>query len=337
MRYINNQYIKIKETIEEIGNKEYKFTYNYNDKIPNIEDLELIEEPNIILYMNRTDGSEFINIYRSVRIMITTYWTLYDKFDNLPENIETIIIIDESGYNKKNIILENKEINMMFLMSNTVLINFIKKMIQEEKYDVYNDKDETLLFWLCRRNITENTMELIEKMSEEMINKLNKDDYYYEELNKEKIIGESALYWACVNRNEEIALKILEKTKDNTLNAISWSNENLLICVCQRKLTKIALQIIPRMNSKRINETEIIWNSNLSKTALIYACENNMECVAIELIKLMNPASINKRIILNSLNNTYKTDVLTALTIAKHNNMYKTVNYILCKLTGRRL
>jgi ankyrin repeat protein len=58
----------------------------------------------------------------------------------------------------------------------------------------WNNKGKTALYWACYGNMTEVAIKLVERMSEEAINK--------------KSNKKSALYWACYNNMTEVAIKL---------------------------------------------------------------------------------------------------------------------------------
>ena len=118
MKLKNNKYYRLDISIEELA--KCKIRININKLSKNIEDIELIEgeEPNILIYMTtaaypeyygeeerereRERKVDFTNIYPSVKILITTAKEIRNRYMEIPEYIETIIVGQKIYKNNKN-------------------------------------------------------------------------------------------------------------------------------------------------------------------------------------------------------------------------------------------
>jgi ankyrin repeat protein len=260
VNYNRNQYVKIDKPVEEIVKIEIYFYGDYDD-YDMIEDLELEGDENVIIYKNKGNGDEFINIFCKARMMITTEDTINeDKYKKLPENVEYVIV--------NNKIYEIKdEFEMMKFMSEERFMEYIGEMERHGKINENNKKGETILYWACSNNMERVAMELIPKMSEEAINKWNED-------------GETALYWACRNKMERVAMELIPRMGEG-IN--KWNKGyTALYWACFNDMEDVAIELIRRMSKKAINK-----RNNDGYTALYCACENGMERV-IELINTIN-------------------------------------------------
>jgi hypothetical protein len=142
MTYINNQYLILDKSIEEIS--KIKIKIDENNQI--IEDLEITEyQPNIIIAYG--EKVNYNNIYGTVKILITDIETIQINYNNIPENIEKIIISGE--------IIENKisDINGYLLLRATVKNNEELALIILERTDINinieNKNGFTSLIWAC--------------------------------------------------------------------------------------------------------------------------------------------------------------------------------------------
>ena len=269
---MKNQYKRTEETIEEIIGWRIEHTYYTSEDVDKVEDLEIDGEPNVLIYRNDYgEGDEFINIYRSVRIMMTTRYTINeDKYKKLPENVDYVIV--------ENRIYEVKDENdMINFMTSLRAEEYIRNMMEGEIDNEINRKGETLLMKACEWKKEELVRELMGRMSEESINRMNK-------------YGETALFYGCrAGIEESIMIEMIRRMKDDTINRWNEEGETVLQYVCYNKMERMAMEMIPRMSEEGISR----WNRE-GETVLLHACINRMERVAMEMIMRMTGEAINK-------------------------------------------
>ncbi len=156
MIYVNNQYLRLEETIEEISKIRIKM--DENNRM--IEDLEMTEyEPNIIIASG--EKVNYNNIYGTVKILITDIETIEKNYDKIPENIEKIIISGE--------IIENKisEINGYILLRATARNNeeLAMKILERDNINVNikNKNGFTSLIWACYNKMDIVAIKILER------------------------------------------------------------------------------------------------------------------------------------------------------------------------------
>jgi hypothetical protein len=82
MNYINNQYLQLDLPLEEI--QKIKVITNEKNKL--IDDLDINDEPNIIIACDKNNNRiNYNNIFSSVRILITDYNILKGKIEEIPD------------------------------------------------------------------------------------------------------------------------------------------------------------------------------------------------------------------------------------------------------------
>ena len=96
MTYTNNQYLRLDIPLEDIAKIEIKTDKN-NKTISDLEIKE--EEPNIVIaYGGINKKIDYINIFSSVRILITNIETLIGKIEEIPDFIEVVIVSNKIYY-----------------------------------------------------------------------------------------------------------------------------------------------------------------------------------------------------------------------------------------------
>lgn len=331
-----NQYLTIKKSLIKIS--EIKILFNktdmYDDSV-NIDDIPIYEEPNILLYSKETNGDEFINIYPSVRILITSYKTISEnKYQKLPQNIE-YIVCNNKIYKTK------EEIQMIDFMSKDYFIDYINnKIIPNKKYDetsIYG----TILIWICKKLQDECLASIfIKKMSKESINYLDNSK-------------SSALLYACNNKMENICLELIPKMYDTIINTSDNQHINVLMIACYHKMEKVIIELIPRMTNKMIrmncdhhssplyycsqqnmekctklmiDKLDKIANTDTEEDLILkWVCYHKMQNVALSLIPKMSKKAIHKNFDNNVINSLL---CETALYIAKHHHLFQVVDKI---------
>ncbi len=299
VNYNRNQYIRIDKSVEEMAKIDIYFDdYEYEDE-ERIEDLELKGDENVIIY-KYNKYSDLINIYGGIRIMITDKEMLReDRYKELPENIEYVIV-------KKKVYEVRKEEEMMRFMSNRRIKEYVEEMIRNGRQNMINKKGETVLYWLCKKEMEEEAIELISKMDEEIINGSDRKGRTIlnmacenvmkrlsieligrmsdEAINREDIYGYMALNWACINMMGKVVLEIVRRMSDKMIEEM-----DILNMVCLNIMEEAAIELIGRVSVDVINR----WN-NRGETSLFWVCYNKMERVAIIMIEKMSESGINK-------------------------------------------
>ncbi len=163
-----NQYIKIDKSIEEICKMEIDFDdYDSNDRI---EDLEIVEGCNVLIYKSINREEDYENIYRGIKIMITTINMVYgDRYRKLPRTIEYIVI------NKK--IYRNDEYDMMEYMTYETFERYVYEDAIREK--IYEDEEMRIAINGCIIGNERAVIDIIRRLEEREDRRYN---YNYERL-----------------------------------------------------------------------------------------------------------------------------------------------------------
>jgi hypothetical protein len=178
----NNKYYNI-------GRKEEKEEKYFEEDNKKIEDLEIEDNSNVMIYMNeRVKGEEFINIYSGARIMITTKGTINnDRYKELPITIENVIIAeirdikakDDKEYIQK-LIKKNKKYDIRddFEMMRFMKVDTFEKYINEviipnKRYNEQNKNGETALICAFMNRVNFNYRYEIYMKYEKIIQKLS--------------------------------------------------------------------------------------------------------------------------------------------------------------------
>jgi ankyrin repeat protein len=293
MIYKNNQYLKL--DINKVNLMEIEVKIEGKNKM--MYELEIEEEPNIVIcYGNIKNRIDFENIYPSVRIIITNYETIYERYKEIPRYIEYIIIKNFECYfknpnndknNEKNND-KNNEKNKGDSDYDYIIFNnkekrkeIIKRMIKEERINEYNIMGDSIFTICCNYEYYNEAKEIMERISEEMINSGN-------------IHNKTGLYWCCFNsenkESKSIAKKLVERMSEEGINKITKQNKTALYWAIKRGKKKLSLRLIERTNKININKC----STDENETLLTMACYNNMSEVAIKLMEKMEIETINK-------------------------------------------
>ena len=245
MEYRNNQYIKLNLSIEEIS----KIRLIIDDKNKLIEDLEIgIDEPNIIICYGG-NKINYENIYYSVRIIITDYMTLYNRWREIPEQIEYIIVygrIYKNNRNKFNFIEYNDDERQRIIL---------REMIEEERINEINDEGNTVLMILCRKNMIEEIKKIIVKMDKKMIDNTN---------NNKK----TALHIASEEKNMEIVEILIKYMSMKGINKSDKEDNTALIILCMIQQEEMAIKVMMKMSKEGINKYIQEETTNKDETVL---------------------------------------------------------------------
>jgi len=281
MIYINNQYIRLNISLEEIA----KIEIRTDEKNKLIEELDIEmkdgEYPNVVIACG--EKVEYNNIFASIKVLITDEKALIKNEYKIPEYIEKIIVNGYVYENKKEEIERIKE----GLKNGNELINAIQKGLIKT---IQKENKELVLEILERENINVNVdvygyTSLILACSNNMesvaLKLLEREEININQVNK---YGETALILACNNKIETVALKLLEREEIN-INQVNSLGYTALEWACIYKMESVALKQLEK------EEIDINQFDKNKYTALIWACKNKMESVALKLLERggMNP------------------------------------------------
>lgn len=205
-----------------------------------IEDLEIVEGANVIIYMNdKVKKEEFENIYSGVRVMITTKNTIdKDRWRYLPKNIRKIIIVEVYGdytvYDINDISnIDGDEFEMIRFMSKRYFNKYLEEIMEmrKELMNKQNKNGETILMLVCYyiNNIKTKKMdEILQMIEDETYNKMDKKkmialDYLFD--------GEHRIY----NTEERIIKEIVNKTKKELYNKEDNYGQTIIMKIIDRQ------------------------------------------------------------------------------------------------------
>jgi len=287
MELNNCQYYKIDSPIEEIA----KMKVNNNNNYKFIEDIDIGDiVPNILVYFNNYDNNPikpiYDNIFPSVKILITNNKGMKNGlWKKIPEYIEYIIYGNRLYKNNKDkldfIVFEDEKIIQELIDEGKINEWNINGETTQTKSEFLLQKafpfDETVLYWSCVYKMINVALKLIDRMSNEAINKWN-----YE--------GNTVLYWTCKNNMSDATLKLIDRMSVEAINKWNYKGETVLYWTCLHNISEAAMKLIDKMSDEAINK----WNTE-KYTALLWACYNKMVDVAIKLIDRMSNEAINKK------------------------------------------
>lgn len=207
-----------------------KINIKYVDTEIKIEDLEIEDNSNILVYYNNdVKGEEFINIYSGVRVLITSEYTINeDRWEFLPSYIEYVIICDDRYEN--NIIYELKgkfNFEMMKFMSCDKFEEYIDDIIEvdKKKLEEQNKNGETILMIMCWNYMTEKKKKKILDMI---------DDEVFDKIDKRGMIALEYMLESPYYQTQEIIVNtIIRRTKEKWYkkeNVLGQSMLMLFIC-----------------------------------------------------------------------------------------------------------
>ncbi len=256
--YENYQYIKLNEPLEEIS----KIKVNDMTIFRYIQDIEINEEPNILIYCynKKIKRIDMENIYSGIRILITNYELMRDIYRNIPYHIE-YVIVDNKIYKNNGDMFEYIDF-LTYEDSNEIINNFIDNRL----CDRVNNKGQIILERAIFMNHAR-IEEIIELTSDEILR-----EYGYD------ILTTIISIWY-----QETAIKIIRRLDDETINKISIYGESLLILSLRNECKKITEELIDRASNEVLNRID-----HVGYCVLYYICVGNMSDILIRIIDRIN-------------------------------------------------
>jgi hypothetical protein len=257
MAYLNNQYIRLDISLEEIAKIEIKT----DGKNKLIEDIEIGDYVNVVIANGKQ--VEYDNIYGGIKILITDEEALKKNEYKIPEYIEKIIVYG--------CVYDNNKREIEGLKNGLKLINAIK------------DKNEELTLELLEREEIHDPDGACRRIDHV---KHGKSLCHVNQVNRQ---GYTSLNWACYNNMTEVALKLLER-EDINVNQITTTGYTALIYACRNKMDLVALKLLER------EDININQANDYGNIALMFASGNKMELVALKLLERegINVNQVNK-------------------------------------------
>jgi hypothetical protein len=130
--YINNQYITLM-SLSDVKNIKIKIDKRNQEKLEDIDiDLSDGREINGLIYIvNEKRIIDLHNIYYSVKTLITNSKVIYDRWMEIPEHIENIVIltISKSGEITKIDILKNNKSRIDYLPYTSTDIDKLRRIL----------------------------------------------------------------------------------------------------------------------------------------------------------------------------------------------------------------
>jgi len=276
MNYEGNQYLRFEESIEKIVKRMSWAGYYVDDK-KSISELDFwgIGEPNVLICV---DVKDFENIYYSVKIIITDRETLKEKWYEIPETVEYMVMIDSGGVGSGYHIFRNNKNKFDYLeilrcYSNTVekeeLIKIINELIEDGIRNEVNIVDETILSYMLYADMYDEMIKMIERneFGDKMFNKKKEKGMYFIHNISSRIIlsdGDDGEM-----RNLRLLNIMLDKMSIEMLNYVDGCNSvfnliielndvDIIMCVLS-KITNIGILISTlKSNSYLYERGEIV-------------------------------------------------------------------------------
>jgi hypothetical protein len=308
-----NGYYRIEDSIENIRKKQIRFDSN------RIIDLEIPEEnPNVLVYGIYNDEREtenYINIYSSVRIMITNESAIKeDGYEELGVNIEYIIVDEE--------VIRNKKENMVRFMSRKRAKEYIREeCINKGRYDYINENGESYIYLSCYLGLKELSLEILERVEDRIINsnmkernildiickRSNMEEVYFRVIDRldEETINNvnrdetTALYWSIAYiRSNDIAKSLIERMTEENINRRNIYGESIIYVAAKNEMNEEVMMELLKRTRK-----EVIDSENLNESVLYELIINGMEDVAIEVYRRMEKIRKKREMIIRIARN----------------------------------
>ncbi len=280
--YKNNQYIKLEQNIEDIAKIQVKITVSNKA----VEEIDIKEkEPNVMIcYGNDKIKIEYNNIYTSVRTIITNKEAINNKWNEIPEYIENVIIENRIYKNNKD------KFDYIKFNDNEKIKEIIDELIENEKFERTNNiVDESIFDYVIDYKYCD--IDTIKKMNKKLINKVDKNGLSLLEMycvrtpnwiidrNKrkegEKIILEiiKMMTTEMINRvykykkQKSMEIEGINKTSKENIEdkAEEYKGRSIVYYICKYKWKECLKKIITRCDKKLFNihdevgRTPIYW------------------------------------------------------------------------------
>ena len=229
----NNQYMKTDKTLEEL--KEIYIKSDENDK--ELDDLEFNEIPNVLFYKEKSENGYkkglMENIFSSVKILVTDFWTLKDYFMEIPDFIEYIVGNNKIYKNNRNKIdfiemIDDKE------EKKQIIRDWIKKDVNYINIEGYS-----VLIYAVYNNMLNEVKEI-----------LNSD---FRQINIKNNFDKNILHFLSVSQNDEIKDLVFNRNDINCFNE-SYENRTIIDDFINILNDKYLLLVINKVNSNTMKK-----------------------------------------------------------------------------------
>lgn len=302
MMYIGNGYYHLEniENIENIKNIENiinKKNIYFSRKIK-LEDMEIVENTNMMIYSSKGIKDDYNNIYRGVRVMITDNYTIEDdRYREIGDNVD-VIIIDGIRYERR-----EEEFEKIMFMSGERLEDYYRN--NKDKIGEINSRGYSILMV----SIMKKRDKIIKEIIEELRRDMNK---YRKIINSKNIHGDTIYSWIVANNMEELGIEMLGEV-DIDKSIFEMSNKYYLPIdqMMKKNMDRLTLDTIKRTKRETIKKLD----DKKRYSSLIYSAMYLKKWeTARELIKKTDKSRINK---IYEINDYEKT---TLLNMAIDNN-----------------
>jgi hypothetical protein len=300
--YIGNGYYHLEniENIENIKNIENiinKKNIYFSRKIK-LEDMEIVENTNMMIYSSKGIKDDYNNIYRGVRVMITDNYTIEDdRYREIGDNVD-VIIIDGIRYERR-----EEEFEKIMFMSGERLEDYYRN--NKDKIGEINSRGYSILMV----SIMKKRDKIIKEIIEELRRDMNK---YRKIINSKNIHGDTIYSWIVANNMEELGIEMLGEV-DIDKSIFEMSNKYYLPIdqMMKKNMDRLTLDTIKRTKRETIKKLD----DKKRYSSLIYSAMYLKKWeTARELIKKTDKSRINK---IYEINDYEKT---TLLNMAIDNN-----------------
>jgi len=314
--YKNNQYVYIEniienmEKIEEINivldknNKlldeldvyERDIIYYDKDEIiikDEIEEKEKIEEPNILIlyskydsqYQKINDKINFENIYYSVKILITDENIIKNRWQEIPETVEYIIIKRRSiienekilNYDvKKTKIYKNNRDKFNFIRYNDdkEIRTILRELIYENIINEYNIDGDSVLYWCSMLVMKDEVEQIIKLVDDKIINKVYNENTRYNNYYPEYHM---IIHYLYKNKWKDIIIDNLERFKISNVKNYEYILDITVELLILEDKTKIKMWL-KNINRAFINKKILnIYSNKKIKEEMIHFLINELD------------------------------------------------------------
>lgn len=280
--YINNQYIGSEYSEEELKNIEVII----DKKNQKIEELGIEEDPNILICYESERGS-FMNIYHSVRVIITDRESVKINIEELMESRIERVVVEGVIYKKP-----DRYEYIGFIDDIEERERIIREKMERGEYNIVNSEGSTLIHSMIELMMYRECNEIIEKVSEEVINKEDIAERSIFDLICD-IDGEYGEY----EEYKKLCRNIIRRMDKGKINRKKKSGVNNLMVLCYRENREMIEEIIEYMEEERFYEED---RSGI--TALYMAIYNGMEEVGIKILDRIKDEEKKRELVNRDIN-----------------------------------